>query len=118
MDSMMKKSIAIAALTLAVFTANAFADQGCGNPKTEYDQTYCTAKLFVESDTELNQVYTELSKMVDPTAKTSLLQAQRQWIKFRDSTCSSQGTIDVQCNFEVNRDRAQYLQDRLRECKT
>ncbi len=112
----MRVSVWGASLVLAaMFVAPAArAGDGCANPKTPYDQTYCVAKLFVESDTELNDVYQELKK----DSQKSLLQAQRQWIQYRDDKCSAGGTIDVKCNYDVNRSRTEFLRDRSRECKT
>lgn len=103
-------------LTLTVSVAHAY--DGCKNPTTEYDQTYCTAKLFLESDKELNDTYSGLMKYVKDDVKKSLIQVQKQWIKYRNDKCSESGTIDVSCNFDVNKARTVFLNDRLRECKT
>lgn len=103
------------ALTL---TPLAHADDGCANPKTPYDSTYCLAKLFLESDKELNEVYKNLRSALKEPAKKSLTGVQRQWIQYRDASCSVGTTINVDCNYKVNTERAEYLRDRLRECKT
>ncbi|HUB09771.1 MAG TPA: lysozyme inhibitor LprI family protein [Myxococcales bacterium] len=107
--------VAIAALAAP---SQARAGNGCENPKTPYDKTYCLAKLFVESDGELNQVYQELRKALKKDSQHALLGAQREWLAFRDQKCSAGGTIDVQCNYDVNRARTEFLRDRSRECKT
>jgi uncharacterized protein YecT (DUF1311 family) len=107
----------VLALSLAV-AATARAEDGCTNPKTSYDRTYCTAKLFLESDNELNAVYRELKGRVSKDAQGALTLVQREWIAYRDSACEVAGTINVKCNFDVNRARTEYLRDRLRECKT
>lgn len=101
-----------------VLSANVQATEACKRFTTSYDKTYCTAKLFVESDTELNQVYKELkSKLKEDVAK-GLTRIQRDWIQYRNATCSDRTEIDVACNYQVNRGRTEYLRDRLRECKT
>jgi uncharacterized protein YecT (DUF1311 family) len=107
-------------ITLALLLAAipAHADDACANPKTTYDKTYCMSKLFVESDKELNEVYKELTKAITKEQKTKLVKVQRNWIKFRDEACEDKGTIHVKCNFQVNKERAEALRDRLRECKT
>ena len=98
---------------------SALAQGECDKYTTSYDRTYCFSKLFVESDKELNSVYNELRGAIKETAKKQLTEAQRDWMKYRDQTCqSSPGTINVDCNYEVNRKRTEYLRDRLRECKT
>jgi len=94
------------------------AEDGCINPKSAYDRTYCSSKLFVESDKELNEVYKELRHALDKETSKKLTQAQIKWLSFRDKTCSDNGTIFVDCNFKVNKERTEYLRDRLRECKT
>lgn len=39
-------------------------------------------------------------------------------MKYRDNVCQPEsGTINVDCNYRVNRERTEYLRDRLRECK-
>lgn len=43
--------------------------------------------------------------------------AQRQWIKYRDETCSEEGAISEDCGLKVNQYRQIYLNERLRECK-
>lgn len=110
-------SLLIAGLfTLTASVAHAY--DGCKNPSTEYDRTYCTAKLFLESDKELNDTYSGLMKYVKGDVKKSLIQVQKQWINYRNDKCSVSGTIDVDCNFNVNKARTVFLNDRLRECKT
>ena len=43
---------------------------------------------------------------------------QRHWIKYRNNQCENNGTIQLQCNYEVNKNRTDYLRERLRECKS
>jgi uncharacterized protein YecT (DUF1311 family) len=96
-----------------------FADGECDKYTTSYDKTYCYSKLFIESDKELNEVYKNLNSAIkNADNKKQLVKVQREWIKYRDSTCSNEGLINVDCNYDVNRTRTEYLRDRLRECKT
>lgn len=114
----MKKSRFIALTTILLFTSNVYAVNECDKYTTSYDQTFCFSKLFVESDKELNTAYKELRALLKPNIKQALTVTQRNWIIYRDNACQPvQGTIDVNCNYQVNRDRTYYLQDRLRECK-
>lgn len=95
-----------------------FATGECDKYTTPYDRTYCFAKLFVESDRELNVVYKELQGKLKSKAKQSLTEVQRDWLSYRDIACQpNQGTIIVDCNYAINRDRTIYLRDRLTECK-
>jgi uncharacterized protein YecT (DUF1311 family) len=111
-------SIGLAALVFAFTQVPLYAGDGCENPQTSYDRTYCMAKLFVESDKELNVVYKELRAGISKEMKKKLMDVQLEWIKYRDSSCESSGTIDVKCNYDVNRARTEFLRDRVRECKT
>ncbi len=112
------KTLTFVFSVLVLFSMQARADDACKNPKTPYDSTYCTAKLFLESDKELNKVYKELKDSLKKEQKDKLTKSQRKWIEFRDATCSKDGTINVDCNFQVNKARGEQLRDRLRECKT
>ncbi|AOY94398.1 hypothetical protein BKK79_20790 [Cupriavidus sp. USMAA2-4] len=108
------------ALTLALLglaSAAAHAEGECDKYRTSYDKTYCFAKLFVESDKELNAVYGELRGVIKEGPKQKLKDTQLDWIKYRDASCESSGSINVDCNYRVNRARTEYLRDRLRECK-
>jgi uncharacterized protein YecT (DUF1311 family) len=97
--------------------AAAFADDNCKDPRSAYDRTYCAAKLFLESDKELNDVYKELKALLKPDVQKKLTQVQRDWIKYRDGQCEEGGAIDVDCNHKVNVARIDYLRERLREAK-
>lgn len=90
----------------------------CSNPTTSYDRTYCAAKMFLESDAELNAVYKELRSLIKPELQEKLKLVQRQWIDYRNTQCEYNGTIDVDCNYNVNVARINYMRERIRECKT
>ena len=107
-----------ALLLISTQFSHADITDSCSKFKTNYDRTYCVGKLFLESDKELNEVYTELRKPLKDNLKKQLTELQRDWIKYRDGACESSGSIDVSCNYKVNRERAEYLRDRVRECKT
>lgn len=107
-------------MALFAFASAAHAAGECDKYSDAYDRTYCFARLFVESDKELNEVYRELGKRLKASVRQDLKWTQREWIKYREETCRTSGdesSIDVDCTHEVNRARIQYLRDRLRECK-
>jgi len=108
---------ALAFAALGLSASAAYAQGECDKYRTSYDKTYCFAKLFVESDKELNTAYNDLRGVAKEPAKTELKQTQLQWIKHRDASCESSGAINVDCNYRVNRERTEYLRDRARECK-
>ena len=113
---MLKASLLVIAFCLA-FVSGLSAEDNCKDPKTSYDRTYCAAKLFLESDKELNAVYKELKGLIKPDVQKKLVLVQREWIHYRDNQCESNGTIDVDCNHNVNVARIDYLRERPRECK-
>lgn len=120
MKTFLKSTLTI---SLIAFSSSAFAKytsitEACDHYNTSYDKTYCFAKLFMESDKELNTVYKSLKNTVKGSTKKELTQVQRNWIKYRDQSCEYTGSIDVNCNYRVNKERTEFLQDRLRECKT
>jgi len=97
----------------------AFAEGECDKYTNSYDKTYCFSKLLVESDKELNEVYKQLKSRLKPGLKVKLTEIQREWMNHRDGACQARpGTILVNCNYYVNRERTEYLRDRLRECRT
>lgn len=105
--------------TILLITNAAFAEGECDKYKSPYDVTYCYCKLFIESDKELNTVYKELKDGLKEDTKKMLTDIQREWMKYRDNVCQDKpGTINVDCNYQVNKERTEYLRDRSRECKT
>ena len=114
----MYKRIILAAA--AVFVAQqALAIETCDRYNDSYGRTFCASKLFVESDKELNDVYKELRGVLNEQTRQSLRSTQLKWLKHRTSKCEvSPGNIDVDCSYKVNKQRTEFLRDRLRECKT
>ncbi len=104
---------------IVLMYSSVFAEGECDKFKSPYDVTYCYCKLFIESDKELNTVYKELKDGLKEEMKKKLTDIQRDWMKYRDNVCQDKpGTIDVDCNYKVNKERTEYLRDRSRECKT
>ena len=54
--------IMAAALAAWAFCSSAHAAGECDKYTTSYDRTYCLAKLFIESDKELNEIYKALTR--------------------------------------------------------
>ena len=108
---------ALVVAALGVSSLAARAEGECDKYQTAYDSTYCYARLFLESDKELNAVYSDLRRALRPDMQQKLKSVQLDWIQYRDETCSRGNAINVNCNYRVNRERAEYLRDRLRECK-
>ena len=64
------------------FRNSVFANVDEGN---DFEQKEALRKTEEEWDKELNIVYQKIMKVADPVTKNKLRNAQRAWIKFRDS---------------------------------
>ena len=73
----------------------------CANAMSQVEMTYCAEQDWNAADAELNTAYAatkDLMKQIDAAlpadqqgAVTSLRDAQRAWIAFRDSACAAEG---------------------------
>ena len=64
------------------FRNSVFANVDEGN---DFQEKEALRKMEKEWDKELNIVYQKMMKIADPITKNKLRNAQRAWIKFRDS---------------------------------
>ena len=64
------------------FRNSVFTNADEGN---DFEQKEALRKMEKEWDKELNIVYQKIMKVADPVTKNKLRNAQRAWIKFRDS---------------------------------
>ena len=105
--------------SLTMWGGNAAYGDGCSNPTSSYDRTFCAAKKLMQSDQELNEVYKVLMRRIakDRGLVSKLKEVQNRWIVFRNNSCEAKGEIDLECNYQVNRARIDYLNERIRECK-
>lgn len=103
-------------------TGSAVAGSACDNPKNDFDGLYCLNKIYQESDKELNTNYKLLTTLLDTSAKTQLKRSQLEWIQNRNSECSRRDGnaffVNLECANNMTIGRAQFLQDRIRECKS
>ncbi|MDZ5698544.1 lysozyme inhibitor LprI family protein [Chelativorans sp. M5D2P16] len=88
----MKTTTLTAAIVLAA-PAFAFAQDKCyDNAESQAAMTECADAAFKKSDKSLNRLYKQIEARLSDDADTKklLVQAQRDWIKFRDAECSFQ----------------------------
>jgi len=115
----MKKLIAAA---LFCASGAAFANSACDVPKNDFDGLYCLNKVYQEADKELNTNYQALSGKLDAAGKKALKDGQLAWIKNRNDTCSKREAsgfyVNLDCATATTIKRAQFLQDRVRECNS
>ncbi|GLS40413.1 hypothetical protein GCM10010869_60100 [Mesorhizobium tianshanense] len=90
----MKPAILTAAMVLAM-PAFAFAQDKCYDAaKDQPALNACADAAFKKSDKKLNELYKQIEVRLkdDADSKKLLVQAQRDWVKFRDAECSFQTT--------------------------
>ena len=115
----MKTLIFVSALFLS---SSALAGEACDRPKNNFDGLYCLNKIYQEADKELNVNYKILVPLLDIAGKAQLKRNQLVWQRSRNSECSRQDggsfLVDLQCATDTTISRSQFLQDRIRECKS
>ncbi|MCC7596661.1 DUF1311 domain-containing protein [Janthinobacterium sp. FW305-129] len=108
-------------LALLVFASgSAFANSACDTPRNDFDGLYCLNKVYQEADKELNANYKKLSAQLDAAGKQKLKSGQLAWISNRNQNCSKRESsgfyVNLDCATQTTIERAQFLQDRVREC--
>jgi uncharacterized protein YecT (DUF1311 family) len=74
------------ALLLSALPARA---DDCDNATTQAAMTQCAADAYASADKALNQTYQGVMAKLDAAGQDKLKQAQRTWIKYRDSHCKA-----------------------------
>lgn len=87
----MKTAIPTAALVLAM-PALACAKDKCADAQDQATLNQCADASFKKSDEKLNELYKKIETRLKDDADTNklLVQAQRDWGKFRDAECDFQ----------------------------
>ena len=103
-------------------SGSALANEACDKPKNDFDGLYCLNKIYQEADKELNSNYQILVPLLNSVGKSQLKSSQLSWLRSRNSNCSRREgdsfLIDMQCATDTTISRLQFLQDRIRECKS
>ena len=109
-------------LTVLLISGSAFAGEACDKPKNDFDGLYCLNKIYQQADKELNANYNILRPLLDNTGKSQLKHTQLLWQQSRNTNCSRHEgrhfLVDLQCATNTTISRLQFLQDRIRECKS
>ncbi|WP_163268852.1 lysozyme inhibitor LprI family protein [Chelativorans alearense] len=87
----MKTFLLAAAMVLAMPTF-AFAQDNCDDAEDQATMNECADAAFEKSDKKLNELYKQIEARLkdDADTKKLLIQAQRDWVKFRDAECGFQ----------------------------
>jgi uncharacterized protein YecT (DUF1311 family) len=65
----------------------------CRNVAVTIAMENCFDKAYKAADTELNQMYGQISKVLQSDDLQRLKVAQRLWIQFRDATCAAESNL-------------------------
>ena len=107
-------------LSATAFSAAALANSACDKPRNDFDDLYCLNKVYQEADAELNTNYKKLMAKLDASGAAALKKGQLAWINERNASCSRRDSdgffVNLGCATSRTISRAQYLQDRFREC--
>lgn len=110
----------LATYGLTSFAGGVLANSACDKPRNDFDGLYCLNKVYQAADAELNENYKKLMGKLDADGKAMLKARQIDWIKMRNSNCSRhEGDnffVNIDCAAQTTIQRAQFLQDRYREC--
>ena len=61
----------------------------CRNPQTQFNLNFCAAQAAKNADQQLNQAYQKaIAKFKGTPQEKQLVDAQLNWIKFRDADCA------------------------------
>lgn len=103
-------------------SGSAFANSACDTPRNDFDGLYCLNKVYQEADKELNANYKNLAAKLDANGKQTLKSGQLSWISERNQSCSRKDSsgfyVNLNCATNTTIKRAQFLQDRVRECSS
>jgi len=108
--------------------ANKETSLDCENAQTQSEINVCAGLQAQAADKKLNQVYQQLqAKIKDSPQEKRLVEAQQQWIKFRDADCeyaksqyeggSIVPTIQAGCITKLTEQRTKELEDYLEQAK-
>ena len=134
-DFRMKAPLIILSVLLRLQSASAQTEQPKPKAQEEEDRcccsTYemgqCLVKVEKKADAELNRLYQQAVKALDPKDAARLRKAQRYWIEYRDANCEAEmatyeggsiaPSISGYCRIRLTRQRTEeikaiYLQKR------
>ena len=118
----MKKRWIQSAIFSLLMPTLAWANSNCDKPNNDFDGLYCLNKIYQQADTELNANYKTLRPMLDSAGQAALKRGQLQWMRTRNQDCSMREKggfyVNLDCATRTTIARSQFLQDRIRECKS
>ena len=82
---MIKKGIFVVLVTGAFALSGSVMAKSCGDEANTIAIADCHQKQYKAADKELNAVYSEAMKTLEPAVKQKLKDAQKAWLKSRDA---------------------------------
>ena len=114
--------LATSVLGLALHLGSTAAHADCSTSKNEFEDVYCYAKIYIDSDNDLNAAYKVLTPKLDADAKSVLKKSQLAWMKKRNDECGQRDSdgyyVDLSCAVDFTRNRTKFLRDRTQECES
>jgi uncharacterized protein YecT (DUF1311 family) len=65
-------------------------DAPCQGPSSNAKETQCFISASRNADTDMNQTYERIRKVLAAEEQEQLQSAQRLWLKFRDANCAAE----------------------------
>jgi uncharacterized protein YecT (DUF1311 family) len=65
-------------------------DAPCRGPSSNAEETQCFISASRNADTEMNQTYDRVRKVLGADEQEKLQSVQRLWMQFRDSNCTAE----------------------------
>ena len=100
----MRNSILTSFLMVAAINVSAQTSDPCATQRNTIEMNECGKLTLAQKDKELNVAYQKVLKGLAPTDKADttnyaetkklLIEAQRNWLKFRDNDCKGQLTLN------------------------
>jgi len=66
------------------------ANDPCAKVVSTAEMSGCFDKAHKAADSELNELYGRIQKVLHPNELASLVQAERLWLQYRDATCQAE----------------------------
>lgn len=114
----MKRKYYFIVVLVLCFSNNSFA-------QTQSEMNETANVKYKKADAELNKVYKQLMTILDQNEKLLLIQAEKDWVKYRDSHCkfdvsqyeggSIQPLIYSTCLEEITRKRIAEIKASIKE---
>ena len=115
---MIRLKIVVIAASFSASAPLAFA-QNCADPQTQTDMNICAGQEFGKADAALNLAYNAVLDRLSADRRTSLREAQRAWLVYRDKECAFEtggsigGSIhpwvEAQCRTELTKQQTARL---------